>query len=109
MIRTREIDFSNVVKTNMSRTEHIKEDIENLVRQLAFELPTKENRKIMCDIIGNYLGEEIIDRTTDKMVDDGTYFFLVRIGNKEYPLISYIENIVTIDRKKKILKLKSKL
>lgn len=108
MFNIKEIDFSEVTKPN-NRVKNVKDDIDELVQQFIFQIPTPDVRKHMCNIISQYLDVEIIDRTTDEMVHKGIYFFLVKVNDKEISLLKYVDNIVSVERKNKIIKIKQKL
>lgn len=105
LIRTRKIDFSEVV-TPLSTIER---DIEDILSPYVFEINTKETREQMCYVISRYLNLTVIDKSTNYIINKGSYFFLVQIDGEEIPLKTFIDNIISIERRKKILKLKNKL
>ena len=90
----------------MAKANLIKEGVDGILKQYAFEFATPTMRKKLCYEIGRYLNEEIIDRTTDEMVDNHTFNLTVKINDKEYPLMKYIDEIELIERKNKLLKIK---
>ena len=105
MIRIREVDFSEVVRPLST----IEGDIEDILSPYVFEINTKETREQMCYAISRYLNLTVIDKSTDYIINRGSYFFLVQIDGEEIPLKTFIDNIISIERRKKILKIKSKL
>lgn len=106
--RFREIDFSNTIKKD-EKISSIKDQIIELMRCYQFEFSSPENRKSMCHHISSYLEKEVIDKTTLEMAEKDIFVFNVKIGDKEYPLVTYLDYLEIIERRYKIQKIKSKL
>ena len=97
------------ISRHNKKVHQIKKDIEIILQDYAFKLSNPEIRKSMCHTLSIYLEKEVVDETTDKMVDEGSLFFVVKADDKEYPLITYIEQLEIIERRNKILKIKKVL
>ena len=109
VIKITESDFSESVRPTYhnKKAQVMIKEIEGIVNEFQFSFPDKENRRIICHLISSYLEVEIIDRTTNEMMDNnGEHNFLVKVDDREYPLVQYIYSLEMIERKNKLLKIK---
>ena len=104
MIRIKEIDLSQIVKTNPTLCDEIK----SLLEVWRFEFSTPTNRQELCKKISDYIGRDVMDRTTHDMVDKQEFCFVINCCGKEYPLLEYARNSILLDRKDKLMKIKQK-
>ena len=109
VIRIRENDFSEPIRPTYhnKKAQVMIKEIEDLVNHFQFSFPDEKNRRVICNIISSYLEVEIVDRTTNEMMDNnGEHNFLVKVDGQEFPLVKYIYNLEMIERKNKLLKIK---
>jgi hypothetical protein len=98
MIIKTEIDKSQVVKYL-----DIREQIKDLMLGYRFEFNTKEVRNQMANDISLLLDKEVVDETTEQMIYNSSYYFVVKVDNNEYPLSEYL---LLYDRLRKIRKIR---
>jgi hypothetical protein len=94
---------------NQKDVDKIRENITEIFIRFQYEFNTPAVRKQMGNMIGQYLNRNIIDQTSAEMIDRGVYYFCVEINNRYYSLLEYIDNLIMIERRLKIEKIKSRL
>ena len=106
IIKSKGINFPKSIKPN---PKNIKDDIIKIFEMHLWEMNSRYSRQTLCNQISNYLHKEIIDKTTNKEMNNNIYNFIIMINNKEMPLMTYADNIISMDRRDKILNIKRKM
>ena len=96
------IKKTEITKSQVVKYLDIKEQIKDLMLGYRFEFNTKEVRNQMANHISLLLDKEVVDKTTEQMLNYSSYYFVVKVDNNEYPLSKYL---LHYERLKKIKKL----
>jgi hypothetical protein len=92
----------------MENIDKIRNDINNILLNYQYEFNTPDIRLELASKIGQYLDREIVDRTTQQLVDNNTYNLAVKIEDKEYSIFQYLTHLKLIQSFELIFKINSK-
>ena len=87
----------------------IRNQIFEIIKQYRYELNTKHVRDHMCVALSAVLQIEVIDETTPEMIDKNQFYFSVMVKDKKYSMYEYLDNMIIIQRKLKLEKIKNNI
>lgn len=97
-----------IIKTEIDKSQvedylQIKDKISDILLKYKFEFNTEEVRDKMKHNLSQILKQQVLDETTIEMIDYNSYYFVVKIGDKKYPLLQYLSLLERFQKIKKIL------
>jgi hypothetical protein len=96
-----------IIKTEINKSQVVKyldirNQIKDLILRYSFEFNTEKVRNQIANDISLLLDKEVVDKTTEQIIYNNNYYFVVKVDNNEYPLSKYL---LHYERLKKIKKL----